>query len=68
MSNLLYLAVAVVLSLLGSLIWWLHNRQPTSMEAGIEQFARGLKALAPDDDRVGPGGRQPTQQGERRAG
>lgn len=48
MSNLIYLVIAVVLSLVGSLILWMRTRQPKSVEAGIEQFSKGLKALAPD--------------------
>lgn len=59
MSNLIYLAIAIVLSLVGSLILWYRTRQPRSMEAGIEQFSKGLKALAPDADPAG---------GERRSG
>ncbi len=48
MKNLLYLLIAVVLSVVGTLILWLRSRQPRSMEAGMKQFARGLRALAPD--------------------
>jgi hypothetical protein len=48
-SNLLYLVIAIVLSLVGSLILWLRTRQPKSMDAGIKQFSKGLQALAPDD-------------------
>lgn len=59
MNNLIYLVIAVVLSLVGSLILWLRTRQPKSMEAGIEQFAKGLRALAPDRE---------TGRGERRSG
>jgi hypothetical protein len=49
-SNLIYLGVVVLLSVLGSLVLYLRNRQPKSMESGIEQFARELKALAPEQD------------------
>ena len=48
MSNLLYLVIAVALSLVGSLILWLRTRQPRSLESGIQQFSKGLRALAPD--------------------
>jgi hypothetical protein len=57
-SNLIYLVIAVVLSVLGSLILWYRNRQPRSMDHGIRQFSKGLEALAPDRD----------QQRERRSG
>ena len=48
MSNLVYLGIAVVLSLLGCLILWLRHRKPRSMEAHMQRFARELEALAPD--------------------
>lgn len=48
MSSLAFLAVAVALSLLGSLILWIRHRRPRSLEAGIDEFSRELKALAPD--------------------
>lgn len=48
MSNLIYLVIAIVLSLAGSFVLWLRTRQPKSVEAGIEQFSKGLRALAPD--------------------
>ncbi len=48
MSNLIYLALALVLSGIGWLILWLRHRQPTSVEYGIEEFNRELRALAPE--------------------
>ena len=48
MTNLVYLGIAVVLSLLGSLVLWLRHRKPRSMEAHMQRFARELEALAPD--------------------
>ena len=50
MTALLFLLIAVVLSLLGTLVLWLHQRRPTSMQAGIEEFSRGMKALEPEDE------------------
>ncbi|MBV8981700.1 MAG: hypothetical protein JO086_12430 [Acidimicrobiia bacterium] len=50
MTNLVYLGIAVVLSLLGSLVLWMRHRKPRSMEAHMQQFARELDALAPDPD------------------
>jgi hypothetical protein len=47
-SNLLYLGIAIALSILGCLILYLRNRKPTSLNAGIEEFQRELKALAPE--------------------
>ena len=54
MSNLLYLVVAVGLSIVGSLILWFRHRKPTSMESGIQAFNNELRALAPEQR---PGGR-----------
>ena len=48
MSNLLYLGIAVLLSVIGCIVIWLRNRKPTSLEAGIEEFQRELRALEPD--------------------
>ena len=48
MSNLLYLGFAVLLSILGVVWIYLRNRKPTSLNAGIEEFQRELRALAPD--------------------
>jgi hypothetical protein len=47
-SNLLYLGIAVVVSIIGCLILYYRNRKPTSLTHGIEEFQRELKALAPD--------------------
>lgn len=48
MSNLLYLGIAVALSAVGILLIWWRNRRPTSVESGIEDFRRELRALSPD--------------------
>jgi hypothetical protein len=48
-SNLLYLLAAVVLSVIGCTILWLRRRRPQGLEAGIHEFTRELRALAPDD-------------------
>ena len=48
MSNLIYLVMALVLSGVGWLIIWMRHRQPTSVEYGIEEFNRELRALAPE--------------------
>ena len=48
MTNLIYLGIAVVLSMLGSLVLWMRHRKPKSMEAHMQRFARELEALAPD--------------------
>ncbi|MFN2609073.1 MAG: hypothetical protein ABR511_14470 [Acidimicrobiales bacterium] len=65
MSNLAYLGVAVVISLVGCLVLWLRTRRPRSMEHSIREFSRELDALAPPDG--GPADRSPRPRG-RRAG
>jgi hypothetical protein len=47
-SNLLYLGIALLVSTLGGLWIYLRNRRPTSLNAGIEEFQRELRALAPE--------------------
>ena len=47
MSSLAYLAIAILLSILGSLLLWYRHRRPKSLESGIDEFSRELKALAP---------------------
>ncbi|MGI8809910.1 MAG: hypothetical protein ACR2KK_19120 [Acidimicrobiales bacterium] len=47
MNALVFLGIAVVLSLVGCLVLWLRSRQPGSMDAHIRDFARELDALAP---------------------
>jgi hypothetical protein len=46
-NALVFLGIAAVLSAVGCGILWLRSRQPGSMEAHIEEFARELDALAP---------------------
>jgi hypothetical protein len=46
-SNLAYLAAAVVLSVAGSLVVWLRTRPPRSTEDSVAAFSRQLRALAP---------------------
>ncbi|HEX8770204.1 MAG TPA: hypothetical protein VF711_05485 [Acidimicrobiales bacterium] len=67
MSNLVYLGIAVVLSLVGCGVLWLRNRRPTTMEASIRDFSRELGALAPDD-RSPPPGRQGGGNGDQNRG
>jgi hypothetical protein len=49
MENLVYLAGAVIVSALISVIIVVRNRKPTSMEASVDAFHKELKALAPED-------------------
>lgn len=47
MSGVMFLLVAVALSLVGSSLVWLRHRQPTSVDHGIKEFHREMRALAP---------------------
>jgi len=47
-SSLVFLGIALVVSLIGCLLLWVRNRQPRSMDAHIRDFARELDALSPD--------------------
>ncbi len=58
MSNLVYLGIAVVLSLVGCTVLWLRNRRPRSMEHSIREFSKELDALAPNGS-PREGGRNP---------
>ncbi len=49
MQNLLWVIGAVVFSTLVISLIWLRNRKPSSMEAGIKEFSRELRALAPEN-------------------
>jgi len=43
-----FLLIAVVGSIVGISIVLLRNRRPNSMEHSIDEFERGLRALAPE--------------------
>jgi hypothetical protein len=47
-SSLLFLGIALVVSVLGCLVLWVRYRKPRSMDAHIRDFARELDALAPE--------------------
>lgn len=46
MSQLVYLAAAIGISVIGSLIVYYRNGRPRSLEDGVQQFHRGLDALS----------------------
>ena len=58
MNALVFLGIAVGLSLAGCLVLWLRSRQPGSMDAHIRDFARELDALAPGSPLDRPRGRR----------
>jgi hypothetical protein len=46
-SGLVFLLVALLLSVVGSLALWLRHREPTSVERSVDDFSREMHALAP---------------------
>ena len=51
MAGLVFLLIAFGLSILGSVVLWLRHRDPTSVDHGITEFQREMRALSPHDDR-----------------
>ena len=49
MNALLYLAAAIAVSVLAISVLVVRNRRPKSMEAGMREFEKGLRALEPAD-------------------
>jgi hypothetical protein len=47
-TQLIPLAIALGITLVGCLILWLRHRKPHTMEAHIREFTRELEALAPE--------------------
>ncbi|MGH9115220.1 MAG: hypothetical protein ACRDWW_05260 [Acidimicrobiales bacterium] len=54
LSNVAYLIGVVVLAVIGGVVVWLRHRRPTSVDANVETFHRGLRALAPDRAKDAP--------------
>ena len=54
MSGLVFLFIAVVVSAGGILLLYMRNRDATSLDNGVDEFQREMRALSPDkrgDDR-----------------
>jgi hypothetical protein len=49
-SALVFLGVALLVSLVGIAIMALRARQPTSLESGIDAFKREMDALSPEQE------------------
>ena len=48
MSVLAYLLVPVLLVAVAATVVWARNRQPTSLQSGVDSFRREMDALSPD--------------------
>ena len=53
-SELAYLAVAILMSAMGSMFVWLRQRKPQSLQSGVTDFSKGLAALAVRPDKTRP--------------
>jgi hypothetical protein len=49
-SNLAFLLIAVVISVVGVSVLVLRSRPPSSPHSSIDQFHEKMRALAPDED------------------
>ncbi len=68
MSQLVYLLLALALSAAGTAWLWYRHRRPPSLERGIEDFAKELRSLSPEQ-REGRAGRSRSPgRTERRSG
>lgn len=58
MNALVFLALAVGVSVVGTIVLWLRNRQPDTPDASIEEFRSKMRALseADEDPLTGAGG------------
>ena len=61
LSNVIYLIGAVAVAGVGILVLWWRHRVPTSVDAKMASFQKGLSALAPDRNTSGSTGRSAGQ-------
>ena len=53
-GGLAFLFIAVLVSVVGTLVLYMRNRGSSSVDNGVEEFQREMRALSPDtldDDR-----------------
>lgn len=48
MMILLYLLIPALVVGIAASVLWLRNREPTSLESGVESFRREMQALSPE--------------------
>lgn len=61
MMILLYLLIPALVVGIAASVLWLRNREPTSLESGVESFRREMQALSPE---AAPEHRRRTEPGE----
>lgn len=54
MSPLFFLALALVISVVGTLVLWIRHREPDTPDATIDEFRSKMRALSHHEDPVGP--------------
>jgi hypothetical protein len=54
MQAVLFLAIAVVVCIVGGLVLYVQHRQPSTLESGMDSFRREMDALAPPADDPAP--------------
>jgi hypothetical protein len=47
-NGLVFLLMALLVSVIGLTLLWVRQRKPTSLHHGITEFQREMRALAPD--------------------
>ena len=55
MSPLAFLAIPLVIVTVGCLWLWARSRRPYTLDSGIDDFQREMRALSPDNDRYRAG-------------
>jgi hypothetical protein len=50
-SPLTFLAIPLVIVTVGCLWLWARSRRPYTLDSGIDDFQREMRALSPDNDR-----------------
>lgn len=53
MSPLVFLALALVVSVVGTVALWVRNRQPDTPDATIDEFRSKMRALSDDEQSLG---------------
>jgi len=47
-GGLAFLAIVVVVSVVGTFVLWVRNRDATTLDHGVDEFRREMNALSPD--------------------
>ena len=57
MSGVVFLGIAVVVSVVGTIVLWARNRKPDTPDASIEEFRSKMAALS-DESPESPSGQR----------